>query len=536
VLTAADMRPYHSRHRKLACDAISLSSELPANCHDEAIARVWDHWVGRGTFWQDPLYAYLLAAVYATLGSGERIVYVLQATAGAACAVLVYAIGLRLFGPAAATAAGLLAALYGPLIFFETLRLRETAITLAGLATVHYALRAVDSGERRLAGIAGIWAGASVLLKASVVPFVAASAPLLVWLSRGNHTERAAPAARRRAWALAAVFVAGVGLAVAPLVARNVAVGIAPLSVAGTGPLNFLNGNAVDHSPDSGSAVSAHALRILTRTGGTARPVVRETIATHDSAVAWLATLAEKLWVFWQPYEIPNNANFQYFRLQAPWLAAVPIDFRLIAPLALVGIVLGLFRTRAALVPIAYIAAGIAVCVVFYNLGRFRLPAAVAMMPFAGYALVWPIRAAGERRYVAAVAAVVMILATAWMIGDGEAGGVSRLRIADYGVHNEITVNLAARRAAEGDVGGALTLVRRQLETEPPALEAIEPGPGPTRISRYLSAVAGTFAPLHEAAAALSARAGNDVDARVDEHRASVLRALARPYEQSEGL
>ena len=111
-----------------------------------------------------------------------------------------------------------------------------------------------------------------------------------------------------------------------------------------------------------------------------------------------------------------------------------------------------------------------------------------------------------------------------------DAGHLSDVRLADYGVHNEITGKLAERRVEAGDAESALRLLERQLRTEPAELDAIEPGEAASHISRTMSGIAGTFAPLHEQAARIAASLGKDADAAREQRRAAILRAVNAPY------
>lgn len=525
LLTDQGMRPYHGRHRELACAALALGHD-PRPCDEATIRSTWDGWVGEGTFWQDPLYPYGLALLYAVLGSGVFVGYALNVVLGVATVALVYRIALDLGGTVAAVAAGLLAALYGPLVFYETLLLREVAIACVGLTLIALVLRSIDAAGRpndRLVVVCGFVAGLFVMLKASGLPFVLL---VPVFLASGVH------ASGRPAWRTVAAFCAGLLAALAPLVARNVVVGTAPFGLASTGPLNFLNGNAVGRAAGGGSTISELAAPILVQTGGEAWDVIRATIASHASLWSWTALLRDKLAVFWQLREIPNNASYDYFGLQAPLFARISVDFVVVAALAVPGIAPAMRRPRACALLLAYIAAGIAVCVVFYNLSRFRLPVACAMMPLAGCTIAAGLTALRERHWARfGVGAALALAVAASIIRTGDVPVVpDSIRIADYGVANEITVYLARRGLASGDAAAADALLGRQLRTEPAALRSIEPEGGPTTVSRHEAAVAGTFVEMHRAAAETAVAAGRSAEAAAHRRRAWILEQINAPY------
>jgi len=521
LLTRADMRPYHGRHRELACEAFVRGGGASEACDDEAIRTVWDRWVGRATFWQDPLYPYVLAVAYRLFGHGVLVGYGLNLLLGLSCVLLVFRIGCVLGGSAAGTWAGLLAAFYGPLIFYETLLLRAVAISAAGLALVGSCMRLMVRPDASRSAVAvGVLAGICVLLKASTIPLVAVLAAAVLWRWRRRLRQG------RRSMVLAAC---GLAVVLSPLVARNLAVGIAPLQLASTGALNFLNGNAADRTSTGGSIVSELAAAILERTDGRAFAVVEQTISSHDQLLGWLDLVVRKALAFWTAAEIPNNASYEYFRSEVSWLRHCFVGFVVVAALAPLGIPRGL-RSCAPLAPLLlYVGVGVATCALFYNLSRFRLPIACALLPLSGCALASGVELLAARRWISLALAAGVVLALG-LLSARSSGGVASVRIADYGVSNAIAAHLARQRMEGGDFDGALRIVARQLATEPAELRRVTPGPEPTRIDATMSGVAGTFVDLHGLAAELYERRDEIAAAREQRDRAAVLDRLNAPY------
>ena len=101
----------------------------------------WVGWYGPGVFHQAPLYSYALAL--ALRGGGDPLARAkaLQLALGAASALLAFAIALRLAGPIAATTAGLLIALHGPLVALEAQLLREGPAIFGLLAVLALLVR-----------------------------------------------------------------------------------------------------------------------------------------------------------------------------------------------------------------------------------------------------------------------------------------------------------------------------------------------------------------------------------------------------------
>ena len=93
-----------------------------ATYSEQAVSLAEGNWLGRGQgpFWQPPLYPYFLGVI--KLAFPESFYYVsrfAQALIGSLTCVLLYLVGQRLFGLGIGFIGGLIAAVYGPLIYFD---------------------------------------------------------------------------------------------------------------------------------------------------------------------------------------------------------------------------------------------------------------------------------------------------------------------------------------------------------------------------------------------------------------------------------
>ena len=509
VLAREPPRPYHTGHAGVARAAHTMLGRTTP--FDESVGRaMWNHWLGEHRFYQDPLYPYALGALFSATGHRLGAVVLVQAALGVALAGLVYVLTASLFGTIAALAAGLLAALYGPEVFHEELLLRDGPLACVAVATLAVSITALRRREeRRWLFAAGLLFGIGLLLKSSTLLFAAAAGAVLVRRLGGTM-----------------LLATGVLVALMPLVARNLAVGVPPLTLGAAGPHAFLYYNAADYDAFGGSTTSAFAPRIMATTDGRWLPVVRETIATHRSVASWLGLLAEKLAASWHWLEVPDNASYYYWRLEAPWAARLAVEFWFVASLAMVGLLVAARREPGVLLIVLLVATTIAANVLFYTSSRLRLPVALAMTPLAGLGLVELVGAAVGGRWPRGALLLTIGLATAAIVLRPAPPGHTGIRVADYGVANEITMHLARRRAAAGDVAGARALVARRLEREPAALRRVSPAEGQSRIPALDAGVAGSFAQLSTLAARLE---DGDAAAPHVEH-ARRLRIIARQY------
>ena len=367
-------------------------------------AAIWARWMGPPRFYQDPLSPYLIALLYRVAGPDVRAVLVLQLAAGVLTTLLIWSLARRHFGDAAGWWAGALAVLCAPLMFYELLLLRDSLIACAGLAIVWLADRALDADRPRGFFALGAALGLAFLLKSSFALLALAIAAGAI--VRGTRASRAV-----RVLALAA----GCAIAVAPLAVRNVRVGAPALSLASSGPLTFVSSNDANARPDAGFGIDVPRLaRFLGDTDGSWRAAVSMVAARHD-ARTYTALLWRKWDRAWHWFEIPNNEDLYYLRLQAPVLAWMPVTFWICAPLALVGLVLAAARARRSWTLLALVASSAVTLVAFYVLGRFRVALIAAAIPFAGLACAELVAAFREGRFArgAALTAAVTVLG-AW--------------------------------------------------------------------------------------------------------------------------
>lgn len=105
-----------------------------------------------------------------------------------------------------------------------------------------------------------------------------------------------------------------------------------------------------------------------------------------------------KLGLLWHRHEIPDNEDIRFWARYSPWLRLNVINFGLIGPLAVVGLVLGLRERRR--LSLLYLTLGTYLLSIslFFVLGRYRLPAASLLLFFAAAALVFLWDAVRERR------------------------------------------------------------------------------------------------------------------------------------------
>ena len=424
-----------------------------ANVADEA---TWQRWLGPKTYYQPPLYVYLLALGIKVTGGPDAFRW-LQALLGAANVVLIGLLGRRVAGPAAGIIAALFAAGFAPFIFYDGELLRGTlALTLGLLAllALHAAsAREVDGGGagfltpwRRSWILAGAALGAAYCGDSAVVTFI----PLaFLWAFLGA-APRWQEGALRAGW-----MAAGTLAALLPLMARNVAVGAPILSTTTRAPLSFVMGNAPGAKP-VGAAIPESAAAILHASDYRMFGTIRETLRAHHGDIGAIASMQfQKLQGLFNSYEVPDNPSFDYAALDSPVLRW-GMRFSCVAGLGLVGLMLGARRPRAWGLIHLYVLAVLSLFLMAHVVSRYRQPLVIPLAIGAGAALSEAGRALRQRRALAAAAIVASGAAISFALPSAPPAGYRHYRPAEF-------LAAASQLESRGDVARAAAEIKRAL-------------------------------------------------------------------------
>ncbi len=441
--------------------------------HQWALEIAAGDWIGDEPFYQDPLYPYGLAALYAVFGANITLVYVLQAALSSLACLAVFGVGRRLFdGEAVGCLAALFWALYEVDFFYEAQLLK----TGPGMALVMLCLWLLAAArDRRSAGLAfsaGLAAGLLPLYRGNFLLAAPVLAAWLVW-SLWRNSGRAArlPAA-----------LCVIGLAVPPAVtmARNHAVSGEWVITTAQGGTNFYMGNFKGN--EWGAGMGPDFVRrtpeleqedfrseAFHRTGRwmsdaeLSRYWLSEAVdEIADAPGLTVLRTGRKLLLILNRHELSDNLSYDFYRKHYSVLLSLPFPaFWLAGPFGLAGMVLAARRQRGGLL-FVYAGAYIATLLLLYVLGRYRMPLAPAFLVFAAYGLVEARRLWREhaRRplyvYLAVLAAAMALAWPRWLPVREDA---SWLKVGNA-------------RASAGQWEEAVRAYRASLEENPSLAEA----------------------------------------------------------------
>ena len=455
-------------------------------------------WAGRPTpFWQPPLYPYLLGFLFSISGEDYYLPRLLQALFGVLVCGCTYLLGLRLFPPAVALGAGLAAAFYGPLIYFGGELLPTIPALLLDLALLLLLLTA-PLKQRWPWLIAGLALGLAALAVSNILLF----APVLLawlWFSQGNFVQRGA------------LLLLGIALVIAPVALRNYLVGDDWVLISHNAGINFYIGNNPDYQRTVDTRPGRAWLQLAEmpeREADIERPSAKSRFffaRSWDFATAnpldyaWLQLY--KLYLFWHGDEIKRNIDPYFARRDSVlltallWKKGVAFPFGLVAPFALLGLVL-FTRTSAGkteqghlflLFTLTYMVS----VVLFFVTARYRLPVVPLLLLYAGFG-VYSLWKEAQFRKKALVALPLLALMTNigaeamdeegepqqhfWLGYAYERKGMPANAMREYRWvlnqlpdHDDALLRLAALYIDEKEYHKAIDLYRKYLEFYPEA-------------------------------------------------------------------
>ncbi|MBN2055091.1 glycosyltransferase family 39 protein, partial [bacterium] len=345
---------------------------------------------GEGVFFQDPLYPYFLAGIYAAAGHSLTAVKVVQAVLGAVTVVCIAGIAAQVAGLLAGLAAGLLAAWYPTFIFYDCLIMKEGPGLFFTTAAFFVLVRLPGSNRIRRFLAAGMLFGLAVMTRGNLMLFIPF---LLAWIA---CTASGGATARIRA-ALAVAL--GCALILAPVTIRNRVVGGEWVLLTAQGGANLFIGN----NPYSDGAAARppylrmspefeeddfrhHAEQALGRSL-TAKEInaywKRQALAfiTSQPREA-LALTFRKARLFFNYYEIPDNYNLYFYRRYSALLYN-PIGYGVVLVLALTGMVVLVHQWRRLSLLYLIVPVYAGSVIMFHVYARYRLSIVPFLIVFA---------------------------------------------------------------------------------------------------------------------------------------------------------
>ena len=394
--------------------------------YHEWAQRIATHGLAREpVFYQAPLFTLVLAAIYRLVpaDSAAAVAILVQVLACSAAVALLVPLGrLYLRSTLAGVAAGLLALAYAPVAFYG-MKLLPIPLALLTQAAALVAIALARRAQRPwLAAPAGIATALACLTRTEFVLFVPVAAVAL-------YASTARESGRRR-WVSPLLFLAALGLTLAPATAHNFSRGDRVLISASAGENLFIgNQRGADggHTPlheQAGDLFSQRALAEVVAEEELERQLRPSQISAYWRSRAvreilaepgrWLALEARKLWRIAHPGDPTDMYSLPLERRQyLTALYALPLSNWALWLLAAIGVYLASKRCLLAAWPLlALIGVHLGVLLAFFVSTRLKMPLMFFMASFSGLAVVelWRAWKQGSRRWAIVVVAVVLVM------------------------------------------------------------------------------------------------------------------------------
>lgn len=334
-------------------------------------------WVGSQHPGHSPVYSYVIASLFNIFGNDMNVVFAFQIVLGVLAVYVLYRCAVLLFQNKnlALMTAGM-AAVYSPFIFYECALLRESMIAYVNVMALYFFLLALRKGKSRNYFFAGMTTALSLILRAGILPVFVLG--YLVVLE--EHWKKKW---KRVLWVLA-----GMVIVIAPLTIRNYCSGFKALTET-SGPTLFWLGNSFD-SPGIGLTYTDTQKKLTAETQGRIGPILKvlgREVFLHP--LEYLGLWSRKFKMLFNGFEIPANLSYDLFKEQSVILKIAFLNFTLISPLALLGLLLFFRKYPFIGILYSFVFALTVFVFIFHIQSRYRL----AFIPFyilaAGYSLFW---------------------------------------------------------------------------------------------------------------------------------------------------
>jgi hypothetical protein len=456
LLQRTPAHPMTEWMRLAAANAMSADPRLPLRLGlasdlrydgDDMARRLWDHWLGGATFYQEPAYPYLVGLTYSVSGPDPWHVYAWQLALGVALVLLIHTVTRRIVSETAAAAAGVLAVLAPIPLVYEVTLLRDFLVAFATVALA-LAMHWAPAGGRRRWLILGFAFGAAMLVKQTFLLF-----PLGMGAWRLVSRRDRLPARLAAGGAVAA----GMFLALLPAILRNWAVGAPALALTGAGDAMLAAYHAAGAGPFD-LVIGPDFVTVLTRSDGHLLSSLLGAARTYDTPWGMGLLELKKVLYAWHGFESPNNVDFQVFRQGARILAFLPVTFVVVVPLAAIGLAT---RRAQAYWPLLVAAVPcVATMVLAAVFSRYRASLVAVMLPLAGAGCVRAAMWAHARRWGPLLAAAAATTAYVLWATSAPPGKAPAELARDYGER-------AASWRAAGELELAVFHLREALRLEP---------------------------------------------------------------------
>jgi len=407
----------------------ALPSVDPKVYHEWALRIMKGDWFGTELFFNAPLYPYFLGLLYTIFGPDFFIAKLIQCLNDALMCVLITFLAEKLFNRKVALVAGLLAVMHEGFIFYSGLLLIYNAQTVLTVLLALFLLHC----RKTLCLKSWLMAGCCLGLTALARPNTLLFPPFLfIWLWL---LHREGILSWRRALVCGALFCLGIGLMIAPLTIRNLAVTGQFVLINSQGGTNFHTGN----NPDAPGTYKVPRFIPRDKVDDPLgeRTVYREYAQSQtgrqmnemessrywfqqgidfiiSQPLDWLALEVRKFKLLLNHTDIHLNRSLEFTRQFSSILRLPLVSYGFLVALALLGIALTIHRWRLLMPIYAIMLTYAGALLLFFVSSRYRMPLVAFFVIFAAYAICWLLETLRKRHLTHLGMATFALLFFSW--------------------------------------------------------------------------------------------------------------------------
>lgn len=377
-------------------------------------------------FYRAPLYPYLLAFLMKITSASLFAVRVIQITLSSFLPLIIYQLGLKIFNRRIAFISMVIAVFYPTLIYYDaTLLITPIMVALTTLLILQLYHCQLKPDKVLYYIIAGLLLGICGLARPNIL-LVGPGLIIWIWLILKPSVGLNKSIFRYALIGFAALLI------ILPVTLRNYIVSGDPVFIAWQGGYNFYLGNnsqasgwsatvaGIDQSWEGGYHQS-----IAIAEQAANRRLAKSEVSDYWYNLAWdeikmspgsfAALQLKKLRLFINGYEIPNNQDIYISRWFAPILKPllfknfIYFPFGLLAPLAIIGLIISLQNWRKYLIAYIVLSFYIISLQIFFVCARYRQPLIPLMILFAVYALTKLYDLYKQKRYKLLVILIILL-------------------------------------------------------------------------------------------------------------------------------
>jgi Tfp pilus assembly protein PilF/4-amino-4-deoxy-L-arabinose transferase-like glycosyltransferase len=423
----------------------------------------------------NPLYPFFLALLYFVFTHSYLAVMITQAVVDSLSCILIYYIASTCFNKVVGIISAITYACYGLAIFYTGTIITPTLDIFLSLSCIASLQATQRTRTPLLFSVAGIFLGLAVSSRPNVILFLLF---LPLWFfSVVNHKVGISKSILRFL-----LFLGGFSAVMLPIAIRNFSIEkrFSPLAV--QGGINFYIGN---NSQATGTFMSPYgissspidqvktSIRFAEKASGkslspseASRYWLYKGVAfIKDNPLLALALYVKKCALFWRKEELPLNIDYALSKAFIPLFILPFISFGMVAPFALLGIILSFKKWNDILPVILFIVSYMLSVTIFFVTARYRIPIVPFLIIFASYALYYVVERvrAKDTRGIIISGALLILLFT------GINKDLNRFTLTPPAKHYS---NLGMVYHRQGKLDEAVSALKKSLSIDPYGVEA----------------------------------------------------------------